>query len=647
LQPVARRSPSKRSSAVPSEEVALLRRLEESLSDEEIQRVLACALLLLDDAARERLFARVGPETAAALGPVLALPPKSARSPKPGTPVTSKGKLRQEWDKLWEEWAAVIDESGDEEGKYVIQDHHWEQPYLDPSSISTDLEAIAARMRALIPRVIAEGIAPELSFAEAVEEMNEGLYAGLPDWIEPGGDEACCLGPEATACLLEWEWASAQREGRDAAAFLDDVRDLETRLDNVELDHKAITTFVLGLPDQQLRGVLASMLRQRSSKRWADAFTRAHGCWAEILRALSQRWNPALHAEISRANIAQDWTLALPLVKDAVKRKAFAEAATLIDAALRSRLQLDQAARWEPREELLVQREHRYYGDEGSAKLATLLRCWQETARAQGQLDLAAALALQIIALREVEHGEVMLEAFRAVPPQFHAMHEALFANWRTLIVQRTLHTWGSGARVACGDWVAALVDAARAGSEGAAPFHAAVRAALEEAHAASEPRPKPPSQRWRVVERGATPLFALSILTRDLDAAAPTLKKSASKLWKLLGAEEAGERDRVAATRRAWCKRLGGASLVPEILAFWRDHATLFVPDPGDTTGDYAQSADWLAAVHDLNPAAAKELLVRWASTHRLKRNLWRDLAQRDLPMPADVRAPGSEQRR
>jgi hypothetical protein len=73
----------------------------------------------------------------------------------------------------------------------------------------------------------------------------------------------------------------------------------------------------------------------------------------------------------------------------------------------------------------------------------------------------------------------------------------------------------------------------------------------------------------------------------------------------------------------------------------------TFFVPDPGDTTGDYAQCADWLAAAHDLNPTAAKELLVRWASTHHLKRNLWRDLAQRGVPMPAGVRAPAGAQRR
>jgi hypothetical protein len=59
-----------------------------------------------------------------------------------------------------------------------------------------------------------------------------------------------------------------------------------------------------------------------------------------------------------------------------------------------------------------------------------------------------------------------MLEAFRAVPPEFQTVREALFGDWRRLIVERTLQTAHGGPRVACGDWVPALVDAARVGPE-------------------------------------------------------------------------------------------------------------------------------------------------------------------------------------
>jgi hypothetical protein len=212
------------------------------------------------------------------------------------------------------------------------------------------------------------------------------------------------------------------------------------------------------------------------------------------------------------------------------------------------------------------------------------------------------------------------------------------------LIVERTLQTAHGGPRVACGDWVPALVDAARVGPERATSFHAAVRAALEEASAASLAKPRPAwNPRWTFFDGAATPFFALAILTRDLDATAPTLKKSAPKLFKLLGAQDTGARDRLTTTRRTWLARLGGPSLVPEVVAFWRDHATRFVPDPGDTTADYSQSADWLAAVQELNPTAAGELLGRWTTTYHLKRNLWRDLAQRGVPTPAGIHAAPS----
>ena len=73
-------------------------------------------------------------------------------------------------------------------------------------------------------------------------------------------------------------------------------------------------------------------------------------------------------------------------------------------------------------------------------------------------------------------------------------------------------------------------------------------------------------------------------------------------------------------------------------MLEFWRDNAVRFVPDPRCYTGDYAESADWLAAVHQLNPTDAEALLARWIEPHHRKRNLWRDLAALGLSIPEGV---------
>jgi hypothetical protein len=634
---VARRATSRKTTKTSRTrpEDALFRRLEDALSEDEIRRVLVCALEGLSGAARDDLLARIGPETAAALRSVLSPPLEGARSPGPKAPAASKAKLRQEWGRLWEQWEAVIASANDDEGKYILQDAPWEAPYIDTDSVSRDLDAIAGRMRPLIPSVIAAGVAPDFSFADAVRALDDDLFAGLPDWLDPARD-GFMLGPAVTSCLFEWEWTVAQRDGRDVPAFLDEIRDLEIELQAVELDDQALQKLVLGLSNEDLRASLESMSRQRQSARWRDAFAEAYGAWPTILRRLSRRWDPRLFTETSRANIAQSWPLALPLIQDALKRKAYAEAAALVDEALRSLLRSEKKPPWDPRRELLVhQRAVSLTSDKDVAKL---LQLWQKTSEAQGKLDMAAALGVQIVALSHLDEGDTMLDALRALTPSFGEVREALFASFRRWVVGQTLETFESDARVPCGDWVGALVDAARAGRDGARAFEAAVRATLKEACAL--PAPRPAEHLGRVFIPRAGPLLSLAVLTCDLDAAAPGLGRAAPKLARLLSSEVDRERARLAATRRAWAKRLGAPSLLAEVLAFWRDAAVRFVPDPGAPSSSYDASADWLAAVHELNPAAAEAVLARWAEAHRLKRNLWREVAARGLSPPAGVRS-------
>src|SRR6266851_4404464 len=128
-------------------ERALLELLSHGLSDEEIQRVLAAALLALDERGRDRLFTRLGAETGATLRRLLA---SRATSRTKAPPSPGSAKIREQWDKAWSEWEACVAESGDEDGRYVVREHHWEEPDLDGSSLAQDLEHLAARMRKLI-----------------------------------------------------------------------------------------------------------------------------------------------------------------------------------------------------------------------------------------------------------------------------------------------------------------------------------------------------------------------------------------------------------------------------------------------------------------------------------------------------------------
>lgn len=177
---------------------------------------------------------------------------------------------------------------------------------------------------------------------------------------------------------------------------------------------------------------------------------------------------------------------------------------------------------------------------------------------------------------------------------------------------------WRDSDPVPCGGWVSAMVDAAWAGPSGVAMFNTAVRVVLDESR--KEPAAKPKaalSPRWAQPTGQGKSLRALAILTRDLDATAPTMKALAPRLWHLLSKVDSDARKRVSTTRRNWCKSLGGKVLIPRIVAFWREDAVRFVPDPGASTAKYSESADWLAAVHEINPAAASKLRASWATIY------------------------------
>jgi hypothetical protein len=214
----------------------LRRHLHEALSDDERDVVLAAALLTLDAAGRERLLDGLDADTRDALGSVLNPPTKTAARP-------GRRKVEQEWNARWARWDEIVEASGDEEGEYVHKDRPWDTPYTDRASVAGDLDAVAAQLRALMPAVIAADLAPDLRFTEIVEDLDDELGSGLPDWMGSAGDEEYLLGAETTRLFLEWDWAMEQASGVARADFLDGWREVEGSLAHVRLHAASIDGF--------------------------------------------------------------------------------------------------------------------------------------------------------------------------------------------------------------------------------------------------------------------------------------------------------------------------------------------------------------------------------------------------------------------
>ena len=91
--------------------------------------------------------------------------------------------------------------------------------------------------------------------------------------------------------------------------------------------------------------------------------------------------------------------------------------------------------------------------------------------------------------------------------------------------------------------------------------------------------------------------------------------------------------------SRRKWLERLGVSSLTAELLAFWKRNAHRMAPDPGGVMGaDYKSCADWARALWEINPASCEHLLAQWSVVHQRRRNLWRALRTKGLPIPGKI---------
>ncbi len=596
----------------PENEEDILNRLSAGLSEQEIRRVLAGALNSLDHSGVDRLLKQVGHETATALRRVLHAD-SSKRPPVPG-----KAKVKEEWEKTWDDWNSLIAEASHEEGQYVIQEHHWEEPYFDPGSVTLALEPIAARMKKVLPRVFEENMDPDFSFAEAVKDSMEEIESGLPDWMNRFANEGFVLGPEATTCLIDWEWRSARRRSMTAFQFVNRLCQLEASTQGLSLDEKALARFVGGLGAEAKKDILKGIQAERDQEPWKQALDEAHSSWFQIYKRLCRGQDRPAYMEDCRARISQDWTLALPVAKDLERRKKHAEVLPVCAAALRSFLGLREGEKWELREELVAENAGYRLNGRLDARLVDLLEIWGRSARALGEEEIATAARLQSELLENWKNWDKAIAAFRRVPqPRFSPLRERLFAQWRELVAERSVAR-ASEDSPQKSHWVHALADAAWEGHSRQDSFCVWLRHWLN------------------TTERDSAALrsseSALACLSLDLEGGT-WLSRASPRLARLLAYSRTNDRA-LAASRRKWLKRVGASALVPELLVFWRRSVWRLVPDPAAGRGDYESCADWVQALRELNPTSLKQLLCEWSVSHHRRRNLWRALEAKGLSM-------------
>ena len=621
------------------DEARLKKALCRELSETERDQILVSSLTLWDSEKQRVLLARLPSHSAKVLG---ALWQESINQKVASMSETAPAerKIWDQWKALWEQWDTIAEDVGDPDGKYVVEEDY-DCIYVDMSLVAADLEIAAAQMRGLVNDLLATEQARDIDLMSDLSDLINSMVDTLSDWLEPS--EEGVLGPEVTQLLLEWEWGRIVRFGdseEKEGILVENIRKFEMDTQVLTFGDTLVRSKIAQLSKFDELALFKYLREARTLPIWQDAFSKPCGLWFHMLTDLAARYDRATYLKICEDFIGDNWQMSFPVLEDLIKRRDYNRALSIVERAANSMSQTTYQEAWNPCAQLLVCRSHFGYETEERNDRIRLLQLWQKIAEALKQKDLGAALGLQVFAFWKFEDGDVMLEAFNAMPKTASKTTEALFADWRRWFATTTLHRWYERTPAICYEWVEALVDTARSETPAnVSRLHTTVQRLLAEGGNLANGENRKIKSNQGGVENDDY-IWALTCLTFDLEAIAPTLKLSAPTLLNALGKSKS-DFPQLAATRKAWWERFDGKSLMPAIVQFWHDHVKWMIPDPKQSMAEYSTHARWLAALREINPQEATELHETWKKTCRNRRNLWRDLAKYGFSAPEGISVP------
>jgi hypothetical protein len=522
----------------------------------------------------------------------------------------SDQKILERWKALWSRWDEIVSEVGDEEGRYVSQDADWEPPYFDPSALASDLDEVAADMEGMLDAAF--GLVQDVElFSEAIKEIGENISA-YPEGM--GTEEDCVLETHATRCALRWMWLAAQAETQPGRRFIETVRELEAKAQMTALDDAASVEFFASLPQSACRDVYERLQ--------CDDFAEEHGkpysTWHKINHLYEERFDPRRHLETCREHLDRNWRYGKPLVEDAMTRGDYRDADAWLERTFAAYLGGGRNKVWRPDGSLLLV-ERRYGWSDDADGMGDLLNCWADVLEKRGEKPVAAASRFQAAAYRAPENWKAVIGAFKkARSPEAGSVLDRLFIEWQTEMTRRSVSHERDDAFLAC-TWIHWLIAADLDAAAGRKTFVERVLGWLRELCTDG----KAFERDWPLLARLTADLPGIDGLRQRCPAFCDVVlpkKGQASELEK---------------ARREGLQRMEAGECLEPALKVWRSMLHRIVPDPAVAYGSrYETHVAWMQALHEMNAEDGERLLAQWRETHKRRRNLWRDLASRGLPL-------------
>ena len=554
---------------------------------------------------------KADPDMAGTVIKILRIGHDESRKP-PVVQLASDQRTIEYWNSLWSHWDSLVSEVGDEEGRYAVQDPHWEPPYFDGSALADDLDPIAEDMLRLIDDVYDLVENPDL-FSEALEETDSNISL-YPEWMGVEYGEGFTLEANATRCVLKWLWLSSRSDARPGKVFLDKVYEIEDLCSMVDLDKNTCVDFFARLPDEICREIYRCF---KGDER-RDNLENVYSSWHGINHLYEERFDSGRYLETCRKHLASNWRYGRPLIDDAISQGDYRKAESLLEKTFSSYLRLGDKATWYPEKSLLLD-ERLYFHEDNEEDVSGLLELWASISRELGNTKRRAASELQTVMFRAPEDWNAVIGEYKKQNnPEVKNTIDPLFTQWQTEMARRSFrHVMN--APVSPDTWIHWLIEAEldRVGKrEWFMEKLNAWLALLKKDRSTFQ-------EQWHLLAR----------LTKDMPESGK-LRKQYPAFFKVVLPEDPGA-SLLGKARCSALQDMGAGSFLSTAMEVWKVRLRYIVPDPAEAhKSDYTHHAQWMKALHELSHDAYDCMLAQWQEKHKRRRNLWADMRGLRLPV-------------
>ncbi len=525
--------------------------------------------------------------------------------------VISDSRLVEEWKELWGQWYDIIAEIGDEDGKYAVQEHHWEEPYFDGSAVASDLEKVGAGMYKRVDAVYDLINEPDL-FIKAIDEIDEAIQS-YPEWMGADYGDGCVLEYQTTLCILKWLLLSCGNEKKQGVVILDKIEEVENRSDLVSLDMAAIVDIITELPEPLCREIHEELQTGRFHEEQENAYSH----WNAIAHEFERRYNKALYFERCSRDLEKNWQNGEPLIGKAMKEKDWKSAESWLVKTFASYRHRPAAPYWYPEQSLLIADDRIYHNESYKSSVANLFKLWSTVCNNLDNSERSIASRFQAMVIRNPEKLVKIVNTFRELRKESnHESLAMLFKQWQDEIVHRSLpfsiHQDGFH-----DTWIHWAITSLTEPS-GKKDFEGKLDSWLHLLMQNSGTFKK----QWKL----------LACLTYDL-AGSSGLRKRFPGLFKT-AIERFGRKSSLDKSRISLFVPLCPPNTADTVMEIWKKQFVYIIPDPAGSGSDYLRPVAWVKVLLEINPNKYSRIVKQWHIKHHRRRSLWQAMRNAKLPV-------------